>query len=107
MRIKIKRLCRIGQADLVEQFGGAPAGGGARQVQMDADLFLDLPTDRVHGRQRGHRILRDEADLATADPAHLTLWQFKKTPAAEAHETLDLRVAAVSQSKNAQKRNGF
>src|ERR1700722_12954801 len=98
MGIETKRLCRIGQANLVQQFGGATAGSRARQVQMDAYLFLDLPSDRVHGRQCGHRILRDEADLATADLAHLPLRQLKKTPAAEDYGTLDLRVTAVRQS---------
>src|SRR5262249_18327795 len=44
----------------------APADGLEQQ-----DRLNDLAADRVHGTERGHRLLEDERDLPAADRAHL------------------------------------
>ena len=43
----------------------------------------DLPLDRQHRVQRRHRLLKDHADLAAADLAHLLLGQLQQVAAVE------------------------
>ncbi len=62
---------RVGDADQVEQVGGALAGGGPAEVLVDADGFGDLVADPVDRGEGGQRVLEDHGDPAAADLGEL------------------------------------
>jgi hypothetical protein len=60
----------VGNADHVEQFDGALAGRVLVQVLVDPEGLDYLVAHRVHGGQRGQRVLEDHGDVLAADPGH-------------------------------------
>ena len=46
---------------------------GAAEPLMQGQGLGDLPADRQHRVERGHRLLKDHRDLVAADLAHLAL----------------------------------
>ena len=94
-RIGAQRALGIGEADHAQHVAGqlvdlgaahAPVRALGRLVHlvaermdvaemaaaaMQLDRLADLVADRVERRQRGHRLLEDDRDLAAADLAHL------------------------------------
>ena len=83
MRIRIDPLLRLRDADFVQQVDRLLAGLGLRRVLMEDDRFHDLRADGEHRVQRGHRLLKDHADVAAADRLHLPLGQPDQVPAEE------------------------
>ena len=68
--VRIARGGDVREADAVERRAGDRARLGARGGAVDADRLRDLVADRLKRVQRGHRLLKDHADVATADRAH-------------------------------------
>src|SRR5204862_3165013 len=61
---------RIGDADLVEELGGACQGYPVAHPLMEGDRLGNLVADPMHGIERGHRLLKDHRDLIAAHGAH-------------------------------------
>ena len=77
---------RVGNADLVEQFEGAGAGGVGGQAFVNGEHFADLALDGVDRIERGHRLLEDHRDVVAAHRAQFALpeaasrsWPLKRT----------------------------
>ena len=66
-RIAVDGVFRIGDLDALQQIDDALAPRPFVQVGMDAQRLVDLAADRVHGRQRTHRLLKNHRDFAPAD----------------------------------------
>src|SRR5881275_3043952 len=73
MRVVVDPLFRPRDSDLRQQVDRSPARLALLQVVVRVELLLDLPADRVHRVQRGHRVLEDHRDLLAADLAHRVL----------------------------------
>ena len=73
MRILTRAPGGIRHAHRGEQFDRARLRGRAAREPVDAQRLLDLKADRVDGVERDHRLLKDEADPAAADRAHVLL----------------------------------
>ena len=70
-RIGIDALRRARDADHRQQLDRARPRRAFRQRGMQADRLDELVADGVERRQRAHRLLEHQADLAAADRAHL------------------------------------
>jgi hypothetical protein len=68
-RVAVDRAFRIGNLDLAQQVDGAGAGGLLVQAPVQLQHLDDLVADRVHRRERGHRLLEDHRDLFAAHAA--------------------------------------
>ena len=70
---------------------GAPLGGLLRHREMLLDRFGELKPDRQDRVQRGHRLLKDHADLPAAHLADVLLAQGEKIAAIEANPPETMR----------------
>jgi hypothetical protein len=73
VRVGIEPVPRLRDADLVQQFLGAPASGGAAHAEVLAQRLGDLLAYRQHRVERRHRILEDHRDTLAAERSHLRL----------------------------------
>ena len=71
VRIVLEAALGIGDAHQLQQLLGALAGSRLVHVHMLAQRLHDLVAHAEHRVQRGHGILKDEADLGTANGAQL------------------------------------
>ena len=69
--VGVHRALRIGEAHQPQHLHGQLARLGAVHVAVEHDRFADLIADGVERRQRGHRLLEDDRDIAAADRPHL------------------------------------
>ena len=81
MRVLLQPARRIGDADQPEQFDGALLGCSAIGPAMLFESFGDLPADRQDRVQRGHRLLKDHADIAAAHLADLLVRKLQQVAA--------------------------
>ena len=71
-RVLVDAPLGLGDADAAQHLdAAAPRLLVARPSLCSMHRLDDLVADRVHGAERGHRLLEDQADLAAADRAHL------------------------------------
>ena len=106
-------LVRIVLAGAASRSGSRP-GRAARPRAVSAcalsiaevrlERLADLPADRQHRVQRGHRVLEDHRDLAAADRAQLLVRQREQVAAAEHRRAL--RDAAVARQDPEQRERG-
>src|SRR5579862_2048918 len=75
MRVTLESALRIGNADLGEHFQRARAGRRSGEAAVQEQDFADLLLDRVQRIERGHRLLKHDADVVAAHPPHLALAQ--------------------------------
>jgi hypothetical protein len=66
VRIGVKPLGCVADADQLQQFQRAAAGGLATQALVQAKDLADLLFDRVQRVQRGHRLLEHHGDVIAA-----------------------------------------
>ena len=83
MRILVEPAHRVGDADQLHQFDGARRRFLVGHAEMDLQRFLDLQADREDRIQRGHRLLKDHRDVATANLAHLLVVEVEQGSAVE------------------------
>ncbi|MNI33701.1 hypothetical protein D3C73_876610 [compost metagenome] len=74
MRVGGQALFRLADADLVEQFQYAAAGGATHHRLVHFQNLADLPLDRVQRIERGHRLLEDHRDVVAA---HMAQFRFR------------------------------
>ena len=60
----------FGDTHLAQQFDGPVIGLDAAHIHMQAQAFGQLPPDGENRVQRGHRLLKDHADLIAANRPH-------------------------------------
>ena len=73
VRIGAQPALRVRYADEREEFDGASGRGGGVPAKMDAHGLAQLAPDGQHGVERGHRLLKDHADLVAANAPHRLL----------------------------------
>ena len=71
VRIGTKPALGVADADLLKQLKRARLGRRLVQAAMHLHHLAHLPLDRVQRVERGHRLLEDDADFATAHGAQL------------------------------------
>jgi hypothetical protein len=75
---------------------------------VDLEPFGQLPADRQHGVERGHRFLEDHPDLASAHRAHLLLAQGQEVPPLEENlAAFDAAGGLFDQPHHAQRGDGL
>ena len=74
---------RAGDADEVEQLGGALVRRLLVEVEVGLERLPDLATDREHGVQARHRVLEDHRDVAAADLAQRVVGERQEVAALE------------------------
>ena len=77
MGIVIQTTGRFGDADHLQQFGRAVAGGRAMEVHVQLKRFGHLPADREDGVERRHRLLEDHGDIVATDLPDFVVVQFQ------------------------------
>ena len=83
VRVLLEPAHRIGDADQPQQLDGAPLRRRAVGAAMLLEGLGDLPADRQHRVQRGHRLLKDHADVAAAHLAHLLVGKLQQVAPAK------------------------
>ncbi len=103
VRVVVDAAVGLRDADPVEQFDRAPAGGLLVDVVVDAVGLDDLGADgevRVHGRQR---VLEDHRHLAAAQPAYVVGVGGDQFLAVEPHLSRDPRPRGAVQAHDAER----
>ena len=75
----------IGDAHEAKELDGARPRLRRAHPEMDLRGLGQLAADGEHGVERGHRLLEDHGDLATAHAAHLLLAQLQEIAPLEDH----------------------
>src|SRR3546814_987701 len=93
VRVHADALAGLRDADEVEHLGSPRQRLLLVEALVDPRHLPDLPTDGVHGAQRGERVLEDHGDLAAADLAPLVVREGEQVaPAPEDLARLDAHV---------------
>ena len=104
VRVVLQPQLRARDPDLVEQLGRALVGLLAVHAEVRLERLADLPADRQHRVERGHRVLEDHRDLAAADRAQLLVVQREQVAAVEHRRAA--RDAAVAREDPEQRERG-
>jgi hypothetical protein len=70
--VRVEPVIRVGNANETEKINRLGTRFVLFHVAVGPDRLDQLPTNGVHGVQRGHRVLEDHCDSLPADFAHLT-----------------------------------
>ena len=70
VRMPVEDLRGFGNAHLLQHTQCLTPRRAVILALVQPDRLGDLLADRVHGIERGHRLLEDHCDLGAADPAH-------------------------------------
>ncbi len=87
VRIAAKPAFWIGDADLAQQFEHAGAHDRSSKPLMQQQNLTDLFLDRVQRIERGHRLLKYDADVVAAHVPDFLLWHGQQLAAIEADRT--------------------
>src|SRR5450631_50632 len=69
--ILVDAALRLGDADAAQRLDATPSRLLLADRIVEEHRFDELRADRMHGTERGHRLLEDEADVSTANRTHL------------------------------------
>ena len=104
---------RLWNADLTQQLQRAGVGLRTAHAFVQAQAFGQLPANREHWVQCGHRLLEDHPDFIAANAAHVGrrgLRQINLVPLRAIKEQLaigDLATAVLNKPHQGQRRDGF
>ena len=100
MRILAHPPLRRGNADQHQHLDRPLLGVARRQALVKLQRLADLPADRQHRVEAGHRLLEDHRDRVAADVAHLRLGDVEQVAALEADRAGDLAGRLLDQPQD-------
>ena len=108
VRVLLQAPLGVGYPDQPQKLNRAGLLGGFVHAHVDAQGFGQLVADRQNRVQRGHRFLKDHANVAPTDALHFRLRKFQQILTIEHHATVrNIGGLGRQQAHDRQSRNRF